>query len=299
MSPTSHPLHDIRIGTLVNGGADTIDKLKFLLPYGFESFSINFWRHLGDTQLPRLAEQVRATLAGTGAVVSTVSVYGNPLETEELDLKTLAGWEQAIDHAHDFGASIVSGFTGRLRGRKLPESIPRFQEVFGRLADRAAAKGVRLAFENCAMGGSWESGDWNIAHGPEAWQLMFAALPAAHVGLEWEPCHQLTRLCDPMPQLDDWASRIFHIHGKDATVDHQRLARYGLGSATPWSWNRTPGFGDSDWTRIISKLRMNGFTGSIDIEGWHDPVYRNQLEYTGQVHALEHLIRCRGGKVAV
>jgi sugar phosphate isomerase/epimerase len=293
---TTHPLHDIRIGTLVGGGADTVDKLKFLLPHGFESFSITFWQHLGDTQLPRLAEQVRQTLDGTGAVISTIGVFGNPLETGELDLKTLNGWEQAIDHAKDFGASIVSGFTGRVRGKKLPESIARYTEVFGRLADRAAAKGVRLAFENCAMGGDWNSGDWNIAHGPDAWQLMFEALPAAHLGLEWEPCHQMVRLTDPMPQLDDWADRIFHLHGKDATIDHQRIARYGIGSSKTWSWHRTPGFGDSDWTRIISKLRMNGFTGSIDIEGWHDPVYRNELEYTGQVHGLNHLIRCRGGK---
>jgi sugar phosphate isomerase/epimerase len=293
---TTHPLHDIRIGTLVGGGTDTIDKLTFLLPYGFESFSITFWQHLGDTQLPRLADEVRKTLAGTNAVISTIGVFGNPLESGELDLKTLAGWEQAIDHAHDFGASIVSGFTGRLRGKTLPESIPRFAEVFGRLADRAAAKGVRLAFENCAMGGDWNSGDWNIAHGPDAWQLMFDALPAAHVGLEWEPCHQMVRLADPMPQLDDWASRIFHLHGKDATIDQQRIARYGIGSSKAWAWHRTPGFGDSDWTRIISKLRMNGFTGSIDIEGWHDPVYRGELEYTGQVHGLHHLIRCRGGK---
>jgi sugar phosphate isomerase/epimerase len=295
----THPLHDIRIGTLVGGGADTVDKLKFLLPHGFESFSITFWQHLGDTQLPRLAEQVRKTLDGTNAVISTIGVFGNPLETTEIDQKTLAGGEAAIDHAKDFGADIVSGFAGRLRGKKLPESIPRFKEVFGRLADRAAAKGVRLAFENCAMGGDWNGGDWNIAQGPDAWQLMFDALPAKHIGLEWEPCHQMVRLCDPIPQLDDWAARIFHIHGKDATIDHQRIARYGIGASREWCWHRTPGFGDSDWTRIISKLRQNGFKGSIDIEGWHDPVYRGDLEYTGQVHGLNHLIRCRGGKTAV
>ena len=296
---TTHPLHDIRIGTLVGGGADTVDKLKFLLPHGFESFSITFWQQLGDTQLPRLAEEVRKTLAGTNTVISSIGVFGNPLETTEIDLQTLAGWEVAIDHAKDFGADIVSGFTGRVRGKKLDESIPRFKEVFGRLADRAAAKGVRLAFENCAMGGDWGSGDWNIAHGPDAWDLMFNAVPAKHIGLEWEPCHQMVRLCDPFPQLDDWHQRIFHIHGKDASIDHTRLRKYGFGASKEWSWHRTPGFGDSDWTAIISRLRQHQFKGSIDIEGWHDPVYRGDLEYTGQVHGLNHLIRCRGGKTPV
>ena len=58
---------------------------------------------------------------------------------------------------------------------------------------------------------------------------------------------------------------------------------------------RTPGFGDSNWTDIISELRLAGYSGAIDIEGWHDPVYRDALEMTGQVHALNYLKNCRGG----
>ena len=60
-------------------------------------------------------------------------------------------------------------------------------------------------------------------------------------------------------------------------------------------WHRTPGFGDTNWTDVITILRMAGFKGSIDIEGWHDPVYRGDLEMTGQVHGLNYLKRCRGG----
>ena len=59
---------------------------------------------------------------------------------------------------------------------------------------------------------------------------------------------------------------------------------------------RTPGFGDSNWTDVISELRLAGYTGSIDIEGWHDPVYRDALEMTGQVRALNYLKDCRGGE---
>jgi sugar phosphate isomerase/epimerase len=62
---------------------------------------------------------------------------------------------------------------------------------------------------------------------------------------------------------------------------------------------RTPGFGDSDWTRVISELRLAGYRGAIDIEGWHDPVYRGELELTGQVRALQYLKECRGGATCV
>ena len=46
---------------------------------------------------------------------------------------------------------------------------------------------------------------------------------------------------------------------------------------------------------VITILRLAGFKGSIDIEGWHDPVYQGELEMTGQVHGLNYLKRCRGG----
>ena len=59
--------------------------------------------------------------------------------------------------------------------------------------------------------------------------------------------------------------------------------------------DRTPGFGDSNWTDIITILRLAKFKGSIDIEGWHDPVYSRDLEMTGQVHGLNYLKQCRGG----
>ena len=83
-----------------------------------------------------------------------------------LDRETLAGWETLIDNAHLFGTDMVSGFTGRIRGKPLTDSLPRFSEVWGELARRAADKGVSIAFENCAMDGNWATGDWNIAHNP-------------------------------------------------------------------------------------------------------------------------------------
>ena len=69
----------------------------------------------------------------------------------------------------------------------------------------------------------------------------------------------------------------------------------GLRGGQQWVWHRTPGFGDTNWTDVITILRMAGFKGAIDIEGWHDPVYKGDLEMTGQVHALNYLKQCRGG----
>jgi len=289
----------IRIGTLVKGKPDgnltPAQYIARILPHGFESFSLMFWQTLGDADLKRLAGEVKEALGDSGAVISSLGMFGNPLETQPLDRETADGFEKLIDHAHLFETDIVCGFAGRVRGKSIPDSMPRFKEVFAPLAKRAADRGIRIAFENCSMGGNWQSGDWNIAHNPPAWQLMFDAVPAENIGLEWEPCHQMVELIDPMPQLREWWQKVFHVHGKDATIHWDMVRKYGIGGAKPFAFHRTPGFGDSNWTEIISELRRHGYTGSIDIEGWHDPVYRDELEMTGQVHGLNYLKRCRGG----
>lgn len=293
---SSNPQLDIRIGTLVNGmQRDVAGYIRAILPHGFECLQLTFNAGVVDLDLKKLAASVKAAIGDADVVISALGIYANPLESGEDDRKAALGWRKLIDAAHLFGAGLVSGFTGRLRGQPIDQSIPRFKQVFGPLARRAADKGLKLAFENCDMGGDWASGDFNIAHNPTAWEMMFDAVPGDTLGLEWEPCHQMVRLIDPLPQLRKWVGRIYHLHGKDATVMWDVVREYGVDGPRPFAFHRTPGFGDSNWTDIISELRRAGYRGTIDIEGWHDPVWRGELEMTGQVHALNYLKHCRGG----
>ena len=290
------PLRTIRIGTMVKAGQpDPSAYVRAILPFGFETIQPFFWQTLGDKDIPRLAAELKDAIGDADVKIPALGIFGNPLEDQGLDRETLRGWEVLIDNAGRFGADVVAGFTGRIRGRPLPDSLPRFKTVWGELARRAADCGVRIAFENCAMNGNWAAGDWNIAHNPDAWEMMFNELPNDNLGLEWEPCHQLVYLIDPIPQIRKWGPKIFHVHGKDATVRWDVIREHGVFGKLPFVQMRTPGFGDSDWTRIISELRLAGFKGAIDIEGWHDPVYRDALEMTGQVRALAYLKECRGG----
>jgi Sugar phosphate isomerases/epimerases len=284
----------IRIGTLVGGG-DAARVIPQIAPHGFESYSLTFWQTTGSTDLKETAKQVRELADEHGFVISSLGIFGNPLTGEGDNADSLASWERLIDHAPLFGTDIVSGFTGRLTGQSIDASLPRYAEVFGELSRRAADKGVRIAFENCDMGGTWESGDWNIAHNPTAWEKMFNAIPSDNIGLQWEPCHQMVSLIDPIPQLRKWVDKVFHVHGKDATIAWDVVKEYGIHGPKPFVWHRTPGFGDTNWSDIITILMQAGYQGTIDIEGWHDPVYRDELEMTGQVHALNYLKRCRGG----
>lgn len=79
-------LKDIRIGTLVKGNQEAPEKyIAQILPYGFESFSLTFWKTTGNKDLPALAEKINQAIDGSGAVISSLSVFGNPLEDSEDD----------------------------------------------------------------------------------------------------------------------------------------------------------------------------------------------------------------------
>lgn len=287
MSRENH--QDIRIGTMA-GMDKGASYLKQILPHGFESFELTCWQYLPEIDLDEYAKEVKDTI-GDKAIISSLGVYGNPLQ----DAKCAEHWEKAIRACKLFGAKVVCGFAGALEDRPVDESMPKFGEVFGHLAKVADGEGVKIAFENCDMGGTWESPRWNIAHAPSAWEMMFNSVAGDALGLEWEPCHQMVSLIDPIPQLRKWVGRVYHIHGKDATIGWDIIKSQGLRGGVTTIWHRTPGFGDTNWTDVITILRQGGFTGAIDIEGWHDPIYREELEMTGQVRALHYLKDCRGG----
>lgn len=280
---------DIRIGTLapMDKGANY---LRQVVEHGFESFELTLWRFIGDVDLQRLAKESKDVL-GDEAIISSLGIYGNLLQDEQ----TAKDWEIVIKACKMFGCNVVCGFAGAIEGKPIEESMPKFKEVFGHLAKIADGEGVKIAFENCDMGGTWDKPLWNIAHCPRAWEMMFNEVPGETLGLEWEPCHQMVSLVDPIPQLRKWVGRVYHVHGKDATVAWDVIESEGIRSGKTCVWHRTPGFGDTNWSDVITILRQHGFQGAIDIEGWHDPVYRDELEMTGQVYALEYLQACRGG----
>ncbi|MFW6309030.1 MAG: sugar phosphate isomerase/epimerase family protein [bacterium] len=287
-------MNKLRIGTLVSAD-QAVEVLPQIIPHGFESFSLTFWQKTSNVNLEELAKKVNEILADKDIEISCLSFFGNPLTNTGDNSESRESWQKLIDKAHLFNTDMVTGFTGRIPDKPIDKSIPKYKEVFGDLAKRARDKGVKIAFENCDMGGDWENGEWNIAHNPTAWKMMFDALPAENIGLEWEPCHQMVSLIDPIPQLRKWVDKIFHVHGKDATIAWDIIKEYGIDGPKDFVWHRTPGFGDTDWTDIITILRQNDYDGNIDIEGYHDPVYRDELEMTGQVRGLNYLKKCRGG----
>lgn len=280
-------MFDILVGTIIpaQSAASMIAQLN---PKGFECYELDFGAWQGDfTKLPELAEQVNGAL--DGRKISALGLYGNTMCYPEIYKKA----ELLIKNAAAFHCNTVCLFAGGDPEKSVPDNIPLFQKAFTPLAKLAEDHNVKIGLENC--GGGWHRGTHNIGFCPDSWELMFDAVKSDALGLEWEPAHQLRALIDPVPQLRRWAKKVVHIHGKDATVAWDVIREHGIHGAVPYMWDRQPGFGDSNWADLFTILLQAGFEGSVDIEGYHDPVHYDDMEWTAQLTALDYLKRCRGG----
>lgn len=283
-------MKQIDVGTCVKG-RDAINWTRMAMDLGYECVAVNFHMTTGDVDIRELAPRLLETLGDSGVYVASIGLYCNPLVDEDAR-KNL---EFFIDNAHLFNTKMVSTFAGAVPGESVETAIPLFRDVFGELCRRAEDRGLTLAIENCDMDGTWQHNTCNIAFNPKAWEMMEDAVPSKVWGLEWEPGHQQVQLIDPLPQLREWAHRIVHLHGKDASLDMDAVRRYGIRGAVNFCPQRTPGFGDLDWRKVFSILHQVGYEGNICVEGYHDPVYRGEWEATAQRHACNYLKWCRGG----
>ncbi len=283
-------MKQIAIGTCVPG-RNFLTWAPALKDKGFECFAVNFHMTFGDIRLEELAPKVRALLDGSGVRVSSLGYYCNALQYEEHE-KLLHG---CVDMAAAFGTDTVSTFAGALEGESVEAALPRFRQVFGELARHAADKGVRLAIENCPMGGTWQKNTCNIGFNPRAWDMMFNEVDSPALGLEWEPAHQMHQLIDPVACLRRFVGKVIHVHGKDAAVNRDLIAAEGVIGRDEYVSSRFPGFGDTDWRKIFAILQSALYEGCVSIEGYHDPLFRKDWEFTGQLHALSYLKWCRGG----
>jgi sugar phosphate isomerase/epimerase len=135
----SNPAKSIRIGTMINATEGKApQRIKEIGDLGFESFEPFFWQTTNGQDIAELGKRCLEAIGNRDITISTIGMFGNPLEDGEMDRQTLQGWKDCIDNAQHFGATCVAGFTGRIRNKPLTDSLPRYREVWSELAKRAA-----------------------------------------------------------------------------------------------------------------------------------------------------------------
>lgn len=260
------------IGIVINAEEINEKNLAALKNLEFNNLSIFFWETLGNIDIHKLADQISKYEIN----ISSLSFFGNPLDTTEKGNEIRNGWKTLIKYSHLFGAPFVTGFAGRLKGKSIPDSISTWNAVFSEMLSLCYESNCKgILFENCRMGDKWSNGRWNIAINPDAWELMIESLEDDKLGLQWEPCHQISAFVDPVEQLKNWIKYIKHIHGKDGHIDTALLKSKGLyGLVNPFSY-KLPGEGDTSWEKIIEILKKNNYSNSIDIELQNENIMDN------------------------
>ena len=102
----SNPAKNIRIGTMIAATeGDAPARIKQIMHLGFESFEPFFWQTTNGHDLAEIGKRCREAIGNEDITISTLGMFGNPLEEQPIDLETLQGWKECIDNAHHFGAT--------------------------------------------------------------------------------------------------------------------------------------------------------------------------------------------------
>ena len=295
----------MRVGVLVRG---ELGQLEWAHRLGFRSVEwMRFdsspagsahpdWRAFAE-ELSQAAQALNLRISAIGAL------YQNPLDPRQSAYAS-ATFRRAIEAASLMGIKTVAGFPGAIietevneRGgnlvyRPFENYLPQLLEFWEPLARFAADQGVRIAFEHCPQGPyHLPLMGYNMLAQPAMWERLFNATSCENLGIEWDASHLLCQLIEPVANIRRFGSRIFHVHAKDAFVNQALLERYGI-CHPGVTEHRFPGLGQANWAEIVHSLLRIGYDSDLNIEGWHDPVYRDHdVEQPSDVksHAHDHL----------
>jgi sugar phosphate isomerase/epimerase len=188
--------------------------------------------------------------------------------------------KKVIEASAKLGINRMNTFVGRDHARSLQDNWVLFDERWPAIIKHAEKHNVRVGIENCPMyfsGDEWPGGK-NMAINPAVWREMFSRIPSDHFGLNYDPSHLVWQMMDPAWPLLEFKDKLFHVHAKDARVDHDKLRQVGI-MATPLEYHapKLPGLGDVNWTAFFANLTEARYDGPVCIEV-EDRAYEGSLE---------------------
>jgi len=111
---------------------------------------------------------------------------------------------------------------------------------------------------------------------PEGYRGVIKEVPSASVGINFDPSHLIRMGIDPIRFVDEFAERVYHVHGKDTEILSEGIYEYGTEQPATFSkghgfgahhWRYTiPGHGQTRWTRAFETLKYAGYDGAVSIE---------------------------------
>lgn len=223
---------------------------------------------------PRELQQIRdgGLRIGSADLKQPWSDLASPLvEKRIIAADANAAWiAQAVAlGATNFFAVIIPAEHDRARSENFAFAV----DGFGRLARAIEPLGAKIVLEGWPGRAPHYS---SLACTPAEIRALFKAIDSRAIGINFDPSH-LTRMgIDAVRFVDEFASRIFHVHAKDTLFLPEE--QYELGNLQPATftqphlfggqhWRYTiPGHGVLPWTKLFSKLAASGYRGIVSVE---------------------------------
>ncbi len=111
---------------------------------------------------------------------------------------------------------------------------------------------------------------------PEGYRAAIKEVPSASVGINYDPSHLIRMGIDPIRFLEEFADRVYHVHGKDTEIFSEAVYEFGTEQPGTFakghgfgslSWRYTiPGHGEMRWIRAFEILKARGYEGAVSIE---------------------------------
>ena len=159
----------------------------------------------------------------------------------------------------------------------LPEKpeLPR-AENFGYMVESFSALAPVLERHNARIVIEGWPGPGALCCTPEGYRGLFEKVPSKAMGVNFDPSHLMRMGIDYLRFLREFASRVYHVHGKDTELSSEGVYEYGheqpatFGKAPAYggmAWRYTiPGQGQVRWVEVMRTLKDAGYKGMVSIE---------------------------------
>ncbi len=266
--------------------------LKVATQTGYSTVELMCWptgkaerRYAGVTHIDVTdAAEVKRSgllLQKSGLSASGLGYYPNPLSANEREAETaITHLKRVISAAQQLELKVVNTFIGRDHARSIKDNWKLVEERWPAIIKHAENCNVLIAIEHCPMrytDDEWPGGK-NLPASPKLWRELFEWLPSRNLGLNYDPSHLVWQLIDPARPIREFADRIFHVHAKDARVDHEKLNDVGiLANPSEYHTPKLPGLGDVNWSEFFAALTDAGYNGPVCVEV-EDRAYEGSLD---------------------
>lgn len=228
-------------------------------------------------------EEAKKILKANNIFVASILSPLPSLRTTKDEIKgRLESMAAIMDVCKDLGGAVYTGAgpSGYDTSKSLQDNVAVYKEVYSHVGELAAEKGVRIGFENWPGGRPFGEGA-NLPITPYAWELMFNALPAEYIGLEFDPSHLMWQRIDPYKAVKEFSKHIFMVHLKDTEIFYENMKKIGCFGNGWWTY-RLPGFGELNWHEFFTHLYEAGYNGNAVIEH-EDPIFDGPRRLEGFV----------------